>query len=293
VAAGLLPIAHASDGAGSIRIPAAFSHLYGFKPSRDGMPNFYAASDPIGLSATGGVAHTVRDAAALLDVMRGLPCPDRDEGSLLRGLEGSPGRLRVRLVLETPLVRVAPAIQRAIEGAAGTLAALGHEVEPGPALAVGEADEFLPLMQRIVANVPVPSRRFLQPLTAWMHRAGRRVSKREAADRAGVLTARVLQWFDGCDLLLTPTVGVPPPRVGAFAGLAPEALFRTVAALGAFTAPFNLSGQPAASIPCGFDESGLPFGLQVVGPPRGDLRVLQVSRQLEEAMPWRGRQTWT
>jgi amidase len=290
VAGGLLPIAHASDGAGSIRIPAAFCHLYGFKPSRDGMPNFYAASDRVGLAATGCVAQTVHDAAAMLDVLRGLPGPDAGESSWLRRCEQPPGALRVRLVLDSPLVTVDRTIRDATERAARTLVDLGHHVEVGPPLAVGTVDEFLPVMQRMISNVPVISRRLLQPLTAWMHREGRRLTQRQAAALLHTLSARVLEWFGDWDLLLTPTVGVLPPQVGAFNGLAPPAMFEAVASLGAFTAPFNLSGQPAASIPWGVVEGRWPFGLQVVGPPGGDLRVLQVSRQIEAAVPWRHRQ---
>jgi amidase len=287
VAARLLPIAHASDGAGSIRIPAAFCHLYGFKPSRGLVPNFYAASDPFALSATGCVAHAVADAAAMLDVLRGRPAAADD--SLLRSSELASGRLRVRLVVESPLVTVDPEVRAAVEHTAGVIEQLGHHVETGGPLAVGEVAEFLPLMARVVANVPVVSRRLLQPVTAWMHVQGRRVRPDDAARIARDLETRVLRWFGDVDLVLTPTVATVAPRIGAFRGLAPEKAFLAAAALGAFTAPFNASGQPAASLPIGLTRDGLPIGAQLVGSSDGDLRVLQVSRQLERAAPWRVR----
>jgi len=292
VAARLLPIAHASDGAGSIRIPAAFCNLFGFKPSRGLLPNFYAASDPFGLSATGCVAHTVDDTAAMLDVLRGQPyalASGDGAASLARRAALPPGALRVRLVLESPLVEVDPEVRGAVERVAAALEAAGHRVEHGAPLAVGEVEEFVPLMARIVANVPILSRRVLQPVTAWMHREGKRVRPADAARAARALEARVLAWFGDADLILTPTVARTAPRVGAFRDLDARAAFAAASVLGAFTAPFNLSGQPAASVPAGFSSAGLPIGAQLVGPRDGDVRVLQVSRQLEQALPWRDR----
>jgi amidase len=290
VAARLLPIAHASDGAGSIRIPAAFCNLYGFKPSRGLLPNFYAASDPFGLSATGCVAHSVADTAAMLDVLRGEPfATEAGAASVARRGTLPPGALRVRLVLESPLVTLDPEVRAAVERVAAVLEAAGHHVEPGLPLAVGEVDEFVPLMARIVANVPIVSRRVLQPVTAWMHREGRRVRAADAARTARVLEERVLAWFGDADLVLTPTVACTAPRVGAFRDLDGREAFAAASVLGAFTAPFNVSGQPAASVPAGLSDEGLPIGAQLVGPRDGDARVLQVSRQLEEAIPWRDR----
>ena len=290
VAARLLPIAHASDGAGSIRIPASFCHLYGFKASRALLPNFYAASDPFGLAATGCVAHAVADSAAMLDVLRGNALPlDDGEGSLRRQSERPPGALRIRLVLESPLATVDAEVRAALERTAAALERLGHHVEPGGPLAVGEVREFIPLMARIVANVPILDRRLLQPVTAWMHRTGKQVRVADAARVARELEARVLSWFGDADLVLTPTVAVTAPKVGVFRHLGPEEAFAAASMLGAFTAPFNVSGQPAASVPVGLSSAGLPIGAQLVGPKDGDVRVLQVSRQLEKALPWRGR----
>jgi len=238
---------------------------------------------------TGSVAHSVADAAAMLDVLRGQPIVPSSPASLLRQSDASPGVLRIRLVLESPLATVDPEVRDALERVAAVLESLGHHVEPGTSLAVGEVREFVPLMARIVANVPVVNRRLLQPVTAWMHRAGKDVRPADAARIARELEVRVLRWFGDADLVLTPTVATPPPRVGAFRDLGAEEAFAAASMLGAFTAPFNVSGQPAASLPAGLTRAGLPIGAQLVGPSGGDVRVLQVSRQLEQAMPWRGR----
>ncbi|MCA9708677.1 MAG: amidase [Myxococcales bacterium] len=288
VAAGMLPIAHASDGAGSIRIPAAFCHLFGIKPSRALVPNFYRRSEPLGLAGTGPVAHTVADAAAMLDVLRGQPRPHRDPRSLLARHRESPGRLRVRVCTRSPLAEPDPSAVAAVERAAEALRDAGHHVEAGP-FVEGRVEEFLPVMQRMVANVPVLWDGFFQPLTRWMHREGRKVDRAEARRIFEHLAERILAWSADVDVVLTPTTSRPAPPVGAFDGLAPREAFLAAAELGVLTAPFNLSGQPAASVPMGLHPEGLPLGVQVVGRPVGDLTVLQVCRQLEQALPWRDR----
>jgi Asp-tRNA(Asn)/Glu-tRNA(Gln) amidotransferase A subunit family amidase len=103
------------------------------------------------------------------------------------------------------------------------------------------------------------------------------------------LAARHLRTYNEVDVWLTPTVAIPAPEVGAFAHLPPEEAFRGAGQLGAFTAPFNITGQPAASVPLGLTRAGLPMGLQIVGRELADDVVLALSRQFEEAAPWRGR----
>ncbi len=286
VAAGLLPIAHASDGAGSIRIPAALCHLYGIKPSRAMVPNFYRRMEPLGLAGTGPVARTVEDAAAMLDVLRGRPLTHREDDGLLARCGADPGRLRVRLCLRSPHVEPEPCVVEAVERAARALEDAGHHIEPAEFVG-GDVEEFLPLMQRMVANVPVLWDGFFQPVTRWMHREGRKVERARAREIFERLERRILEWFGDVDLVLTPTTSRPAPRVGAFDGMSPREAFFAAADLGVLTAPFNLSGQPAASVPMGTSADGLPVGVQLVGRSAGDLTVLQVSRQLERRCGWR------
>lgn len=293
VAAGLLPIAQGSDGAGSIRIPSAFCHLYGIKPSRGRVANAFGKDDRDILYTCGPIARSVEDAAAMLDVMAGLdggrphwaPTPRRSYRALL----GEPPKpLRIRFSTKSPLAVTHPEVAAAVEGAARRLGELGHHVEEG-ALPEGTLEEFLPLWQHLVADVPFVRWSRAQPVTRWLADVGRRleVEKMRALQRS--LGARIVRMHDEVDVWLTPTVAAPAPAVGAFQGLAPDEAFRRAAELGAFTAAFNITGQPAASVPLGVTREGLPMGLQIAGRELADEVVLAVSRQLEVAAPWRER----
>ena len=278
VAAGLLPIAPGSDGAGSIRIPAAFCGLVGLKPSRGTLPNPYGLFDGVNLSSMGPLARTARHAAALMDVLRG-----RDDGAFARACDDVVPALRVKLLLDAPLPGVAVATEHAAaaEDVARALARLGHRVDRVAAFA-GSIDEFLPMMARMVAKVPlVPGMAgLLEPTTRWLREQGRGVTRSDAAAIAARIAGRVLAWFGDADLAVMPTVAQPAPRVGAFAGHSGEAVFRAAAPLGAFTAPFNVSGQPAISLPWTTSSSGLPIGVQLVAAPGRDALLVALATQL-------------
>ncbi len=292
VAAGLLPVAHASDGAGSIRIPAAFCHLFGFKASRGFLPNFYGKFEWMGLATGGVLTHTVLDCAVSLDALRGQVAYPAPAGTLLASLgERPPAGLRVRLCLESELTPVLPEIARGVRAVADLLVRLGHHVEPAPALAA-PIEEFMPIYQHLAAQPPVLSEKSLQPVTRWLRQAGRRVSRDEVLKAQNRLAHRVLDWFGDVDLCLMPTVALLAPRVHAWASLPPEQAFAHAAPLGAFTAAFNVSGQPAASLPIGVSEAaGLPYAAQLVARPGRDLTLLQVCRQLEEELRWTARRS--
>jgi len=289
-AAGELPIAHGNDGAGSIRIPAAFCHLYGIKHSRGVVPNPFKAGDHFEVTANGALGHTVSDVAAFLDV---LAAGSEDgtavapESFLERSLR-KPGRLRVRVALQPPSGTTDPDAAAATLRVAKELERLGHHVEEG-AIFQGGLDEYLPCYQRQMIQFPIGDESVLQPITRWLRREGRRYSFGEIKDIHERLQARILAWFGDADLWVTPTVAVPPPKVEAWKDLPPEEGFRAASELGLFTAAFNISGQPAASIPAGISPAGLPIGVQIAAPHGEDGRVLAVSRQLEEALPWRQR----
>jgi amidase len=274
VAANMIPIAPGSDGGGSVRIPASFCGLVGWKTSRGALPNPYGGFDPVGISVLGPLARTARDAAALGGVLAG---SDRFAGAC----DDRVPPLRVRVLAASPLVAVDPEVADAVTSVARRLEAAGHAVAEAPPMD-GEIDEFLPIMARMVSRVPLVlgMARRLQPSTRWLHGVGRGVS-REACLAAGErLGRRVLAWFGDADVVVAPTVGQLPPRVGAFAGLSGEATFRAAALLGAFTAPFNVSGQPAISIPAARSRSGLPIGVQLVGRPGADRLLLALAEAL-------------
>ncbi len=292
VAGGLLPIAPGSDGAGSIRIPSAFNGLFGIMPSRGRVENAYGLPDHNLLYTCGPLARTVGDAAALLDVMSGVttgrthwaPPPPRPFAVLA---EIAPKPLRVRVVTSTPIGPTDPELAAAVLRVAKVLEALGHHVTEG-LMGDGEVAEFLPVWQFSAANGPVQDRKRMQPLTAWLADHGAGFSELQVATIQKKLEKRVLDWFEGADIVLSPTISVQTPQVFGLTRATPAATFDAAAALGYYTAPFNTSGQPAASIPAGFTRDRMPIGVQIVGAPNADATVLAIARQIEIAMPWRG-----
>jgi amidase len=291
VAAELVPLAHGSDGGGSVRIPAAFCHLYGFKPSNSLLGNLHGRINTLSLATMGPLTHDVADAAAMLDVMRGSPMTHvhlaQDSCFALHALP-TLRPLKIRFCTEAMIGGVQPEIATAVVRAAKLLSSLGHDVEQIP-MVEAKLEDFLPLWQRMLANVPSISESVLQPVTRWLRQVGRKLDHAQTQRLKQVLLRRVLEFHGDADVLLTPTVGQYAPKVGSFAGLAPEATFEAIAGLGSFTAPFNVSGQPAANIPAGVSADNLPYGVQIVGRQGRDDVVLRLSRQLQEAMPWRER----
>ena len=295
VAAGLLPIAQGSDGAGSIRIPSAFCHLYGIKPSRGRVVDAYDSAELPSLAIVGPMARSVDDAAALLDVMAGVssgrpsraPRPERPFAELARR---RPSLLRVRYTVESPLLEAHPDIAAATRDVARRLADMGHQVEEGGP-PQGTVEEFLPMWQFSLARVPMAHDTLMQPVSSWLVRAGKTLRLEDVRRRHLELEERVNAWFGDVDLWVTPTVADVPARIGAWRGLDPEATFRRAARFGAFTAIFNVTGQPAASLPVGLTREGLPMGVQIAGRPLADGVVLAVSRQLEAEMRWEERRS--
>jgi amidase len=287
MAAGLAAIADASDGGGSVRIPAAFCHLYGFKPSSSLLGNLHGEVNRLGLSVMGPIAHTVEDAAAWLDVLRGDPyCATRE--SCLAAARKEPRRMKIRLTVDSPIGAVEPHIAAGVNEVARVLEGLGHHVEEVPMIAAG-LDDFLPLWQVQLASVPVPFEGQVQPVTRWLRQAGKGLDIAEVERGQRALAERIGGLFGDADVLLSPTVPVSPPRVGAFAGLGPREQMEAISPLGAFTAAFNLSWRPAASVPLGVGPNGLPFAAQLGGHVDRDGELLALCRQLERAMPWRHR----
>lgn len=292
VAAGLVPVAQGSDGAGSIRIPSSFCGLFGLKPSRGRLPNLYGLPDRDILYTSGPMTRCVGDAAALLDVMAGIdtgrthwaPPPARPFAER----PSRPRRLRVRVVERSPIVETDPEVLAAVRRTARLLERFGHDVEEG-ALPDAHVADFLPLWQDLIGGIPLVRWSRAQPVTRWLHdeAVANRARGLDVAALRERLLARFAPAFAAADLWLTPTVAVPAPRVGAFAGLDPERAFGAAAALGAFTALVNLLGLPAANVPSGVTAAGLPIGVQLIGSMFREDDLLSVAWDLEEALPWR------
>ena len=282
IASGMLPIAVASDGGGSIRIPAAFCGLVGHKPTRGLVPNPFARFERLQLSVVGPHARSVDDAAALMDA---LDAPGPGGELFLEAVRRPPARLRVRFTARNPVIDSEPAVAEAVTRAAAALESIGHTVDEGEPF-TGTVDEFLPMFRYLARNMFVLGESKLQGCTRWLRDGGRGLRLEEAMACRQRFSAAIDEWFSGTDLWLTPTVGAAPPVVGKWRAAAPEALFRGAAPLGAFTAVFNASGHPATSVPLwpGRAGDGLPAGVQLVVPRGEDLRALQVARTLLEAL---------
>jgi amidase len=220
----------------------------------------------------------VRDAAAMIDTLALHP-----DGSFARAVDGHVPALRVKILLRSPLadVDVAPEHAAAATAVGKRLAELGHGVAEATPF-VGQLDEFLPIMARMVARVPLlPGMvRLLEPSTQWLRERGRGVTRGDVVAVGERLSRDVLGWFGDADIVVSPTVAQPAPKVGTYSGLDGEGVFRTAATLGAFTAPFNVSGQPAISIPWGTTAGGLPIGVQLVGRRGSDRQLLALAARL-------------
>jgi amidase len=213
------------------------------------------------------------------------PPPPRPFAELAREV---PRRLKLRLVVRSNHVDTDPEIAAAVERVARALEKLGHSIEEKPMeLPAGILEEFLPVWQATAASAPVHDWSLTQPVTRWLGEKGRTVDAKLVERITERLMGLVLEQFGDVDAWITPTVAVPPPPIGAWRDLAPPDVFAEASKLGVFTAPFNISGQPAASMPAGRSKKGHPIGVQIAGRPLADGLVLALARQVETAMPWR------
>jgi amidase len=309
VASGMVPFAHASDGGGSIRIPASCCGLVGLKPSQ-GRISLGPIRDETALSVELCVSRTVRDTATLLDTVRGPGIGDTVIARLparryVLELGADPGRLRIGLLDHNPQGgAVAPECAAAARSVATLLESLGHTVEPAWPAALADTSLRLHFATLWSTNIGVGLRRFEEqvgrPLTADefepMNRAQADMAAHfTAVDYALAFSAathfrRALQawWTDGWDLLLTPTVAELPLPLGVIANDPDNPLATVERAFQfiPFTPAFNMSGQPAINVPVEWTDTGLPVGVQLVAAYGREDVLLRVASQLETAKPW-------
>jgi amidase len=308
VAAGMVPAANASDGGGSIRIPAAMCGLVGLKPSR-GRISMGPMQDEWGVSVQHVVSHTVRDTAAILDATA-YPFPGDGVVAPTTGqpyLEAmAPARLRIGLLDASPRadVDLHPDCAAAVRAAAALLERLGHHVEPShpAALEDPEIGPHFTLLWGVncAANLAKLGGLIGRSLTeddvepaTWLM-----AERARAADAVAVVSAQGAQhafrrrlaewWAGGYDLLLTPTTARPAPPLGELVSTPENPWAGSVGSLpyAVYTSPYNVSGQPAISLPLGRDADGLPLGVQLVAAYGREDLLLGVAAQLEAEVRW-------
>lgn len=317
VAAGIVPMAHASDGLGSIRIPAACCGLVGLKVTRDRNLNLPDGTDyAIGFVVDHVVTRTVRDSAAMLDatgrpeIDDPYPAPPKAR-PYMEEIEQSPGRLRIAWSSETASGRpIDPEIQAALERTAALLQGLGHEVvEQGMGIdyralytARGPVSgaNFAAMMGRLIDEIGrEPEPHELEPLTWAALKGGRKVTGEQALrgmQELRMLNRQTLAFFNDWDIYLSPVLGTPVPEVGFIdpVALEPRELNRRQGQVFPFTPPSNFSGQPSLSLPLEMSANGLPVGMMFTARYADEATLFRLAAQLEKEAPWRTRrpQIW-
>jgi aspartyl-tRNA(Asn)/glutamyl-tRNA(Gln) amidotransferase subunit A len=295
-AAGLAPLHIGSDGAGSIRIPSAFTGIFGIKATFGRVPAY--PPSPMGLlSNVGPMARDVRDAAAVLSA---LARPDRRDPYGLApggtdycaGIEGGVRGLRIAYSADLGYAKVDPEIAAACAAAARQFEQLGAAVEQVGAIFSSPREALLTLWAagaaRVLAAYPTEKRDLCDPGFVAVAEAGERISGVEyvGADLARTALGQEMGAFhERYDLLLTPMMPVPALPVGQ--DLNDPATEENWIDWSPFSYPFNMTRQPAASVPCGLTRDGLPIGLQIVGPLYAEDRVLRAARAFEQTQPQR------
>lgn len=313
VAAGIVAVGHANDGGGSIRIPASECGLVGLKPSRGRVSQAPDVGEGwAGATIDGAVTRSVRDAAAVLDAVAGYEPGDPYGAApfarpLVAEVGADPGRLRIGLLDRAPTVPAHPDCVAAVERAGRLLAELGHDVEMASPPAMYDPamiERFLVVLfastaagaVELEATIGRPlAEGDLEPANLAAVHLGRAVSAvdyLQAVNGQHAWTRQLLSWWHpadggrGFDLLVSPVIAGPPPPIGYLSGPGADARVRELLQ---FTAQFNVTGQPAISLPLHWNDAGLPIGVQLVGGFEREDVLVRVAAQLEAAQPWSAR----
>ena len=315
VAAGIVPVAHANDGGGSIRIPASECGLVGLKPTRGRVSQGPQIGEGwAGATIDGAVTRTVRDTAAVLDGIAG-PEPgdpyyaEPPARPFVDEVGADPGRLRIGLAPTVPDATTHPDCSAAVTAAGLVLEGLGHSVEiaqPPDLRDPSFSDHFVAIIAAsTTASMAEWGQLIGRELTEadvepdnWMfHHIGAGISAAAYLDSVAWMHAwarRMATWWGHghFDVLVTPTLAAPPPKIGWLSD--PVEGGRRVVEIMLTTAQFNMTGQPAISLPLATSSDGLPIGVQFVGPYAGESLLIRLASQIEQAVPWADRipQIW-
>ena len=296
VAACMCPMAEGSDAGGSVRIPSSCCGVVGIKPSRGRVSSAPNSNPRGGLATHGPIARTVRDAALMLDILSGSEPGDpfnapSQTPSFLDSAERTPGSLRIGLLV-TSDKWIDPQVEAAVHKTADLLASLGHRVEAAGVDITGLGEIFRVMAEAESAAIEVEDPAlFSDPYSTWCYERGARRSAteyiratEEMFRRSRDVILESLKW----DCLLTPTVTLTPQPLDTFLANTERVADDDLAYI-PFTYPFNISGQPALSLPLGWSNDGLPIGVQLVGHPYGEALIIALAAQLEGAAPWESR----
>jgi amidase len=299
-AAGMCGMAHATDGAGSIRYPAAFCGLFGLKPQRNRISMSPDREHWYGLSVSGCVSRTVMDTALYLDVMSGGEKGDMDvpppfERPLVEAARTSPGKLRIACSIKTATpVKKAPEVLAAYEETIELLRSLGHEVtEAAPPYSRARID-FFPMYFRGIRDeaLTLPHPEKLSDQTKGFVRLGRLFSDRrmnKVRDKLPAAAAKSQGFFRDFDVLLTPATAQPPFEVGKLLGKGALNTMNAMANVYPYGFRWNYTGQPAAAIPAGFTDDGLPRSVMLIARPSREDVLVSLGAQIEAERPWADR----
>jgi amidase len=301
VAAGLVGAALGSDGAGSIRIPAAWCGLVGLKPQRDRVPVAPRERPWHGLSVIGVLTRTVADTALFLDVV----APERPNGlggsnttpagSFSAALRAQPRRLRIAVSRKIPpgvITRLERDAARALDDTVALLSSLGHELlerdpDYGPGAIPAVLVRYLRGIHDDAQSMAHPQR--LERRTRTMARLGGLIPPAllgRALAGEDAFARRLNAVFEDCDVLLTPATATPPPRIGQLQGRGALWTLNAVGAMVPYNGVWNVTGQPAASVPATLGADGLPRAVQVVARPGDEATILSLAAQIEARRPW-------
>ena len=312
VAAGIVPMAHANDGGGSIRIPASCCGIFGLKPTRARIPlgpNFGDIYS--GMVVEHAVTRTVRDSARLLDAtagsMLGDPyCAPEPTRPFIEEVGVDPGKLRIAFLTAAPLgTPIHQDCVAAVEDAAKLLVNLGHEVvNSAPPIngemmwksfmAIWAAGVNWSIQSASLLIGRMPAEGELEPLTNALNEIGKKVSASDyllSVQYFQILTRQIAEFMQDFDLLLTPTLGSPPLKLGSFAPAPEDAMagMRVASEFVPFTPICNITGQPAMSVPLYWNAAGLPIGTHFIGRYGDEATLIRLAAQLEQARPWANR----
>lgn len=290
VAAGLAPVALGSDGGGSIRIPSAFCGLFGLKPGRGRIPLAPLRDHWYGCTVLGGIGRSVLDVALFDDAISDVPSSD-PATSLAGAARRDPSRLRIAVSRKPAIPGVKPSAESlaALEQATRQLQTLGHEVDDRELVQPQLLTTFTPRWAAGIRDDALALGDDLERRTRRMAAVGRRLggrALRRSIEQEQAIAQRLNAVFDHYDLVMTPVTAAPPPSAEISRSAGALRTFNQASPYVCYTPTWNYVGQPAASVPAGFDDDGLPRAIQLAGPANSETTIVSLAAQIEAASPW-------